>query len=172
MMSDVVAGVKADLAAREVPVEVLDGKEHVARDGAGNRIVFVESTDTFAPVARPGGNPRPVLIRVAGAEVRIWGVAFGGKDATPADHRATTNNLIHQFILALHKTAGASNLGYSVQSGQFNNEAEMQFGAEYILNIVAMVPIVDVPWPTVTGVQAEGPCNINLGGVLYPACGE
>lgn len=170
MIADVIAAVRAKMTERGIPAEVLDGLEHLPREGAGARVVWVETRDAFTAPQRSKGNPPTVLLRAAGADVHVWGVSTV-EGATPEQHRAVTNALVHQVLVALHLVAGASSLGYEVDAGEWNNDAEMHFGAEYTFHAVIKVPVVDEPWPVVEGLTATNVSTIEIGEQQAFACG-
>lgn len=177
MISDVITGVRAELAERGVPAEVLDGEEHLPRNNAdgevGQRVVFIETADTYPPLGMTGSgkNPPAKLLRAAGAVVHIWGVSAAA-DATPDDHRATTRTLLHQVLLAIRKAGGgSSNMGMEFTGGEWTRGGENRYGAEYVLQIVVKVPVVEEPWPVAEGVPFVGQSNMSIGGETFVGCG-
>lgn len=164
-LPNVVDLIAADFVAESVPCTVLYGPDHMAEHHAiAPRIVIVPTDDTYGAAqyvqqnAFPSGNmadgqnPRPILTRIEGARATIWARGATQSDATlqqRADYDAL-HALINQFILSLHR---ANPGNYNVSSGNTTETTRVdRFGYVYVLNFSVNVPIIDIAWPTETGV--------------------
>lgn len=123
---------------------ILVGKKYRFANEALRRIVFVPTSDSFEPVSNPGGNPRPILDVLVGADVHIW-----------ADDYYLAAALRDQFILALHRAvkrpaATPQKRGgeYKISKGEWTNETDHdQLGAEYTLSVSIKIPILERTFP-------------------------
>jgi hypothetical protein len=151
MLADVITAVRARLAAAGVSTPLLLGKTHLKRHGeGGDRLVIIPNDDQFGAGATqdfngPGGGPRnkPLITRMAGAEVHVWGVPPNPKAPNAdLDAQAAAETLLHAFIRELRNECRGQ---WKAVSGRWNNEiADLVYGAEYILQVTVDVPVVAV----------------------------
>jgi hypothetical protein len=184
MMADLVAAVSKALAAQGLLVEVRDGAEVPAQELEGTdpatglpipRIVFIENgyagnlPDRYdgptGAIALPGLSAAArhlylgFLTRTQAVEVRVWGFdttadASGNNIATPPQHRAAVNRLLHNsdttaeglgtgLLPALYSLMGMANITWLPQRGHFDNDQkDVKFGALYIFEMGLPIPVI------------------------------
>lgn len=163
---DVFDAIVADFTASSVPCTLLFGSDHIAEHNDSPRIVMVPTSDSYkapqyvtpSPVYNTmieGLNPRTVLTRIEGGQVHIWASGATQSDATlqqRADYVAL-HQLVNQFVLSLHRVNPGN---YEVTGGRtIETTRNVRRGYVYVLDFEVEVPIIDVPWPTETGVSQD-----------------
>lgn len=165
MLSDVITAVRARLVAAGVSTPLLLGRTHLKRHGdGGDRLVIIPSDDSYGAGATqdfngPGPGPRnkPLITRMAGAEVHVWGTAADFKAANAdLDAVAAAELLLHAFVRELRNECRGQ---WKAVSGRWNNDiADLVYGAEYILQITVDVPVTAVaktPLPSGTTITTS-----------------
>lgn len=167
MLADVMPLIAAKLVERGVNAPLLDGREALPQDTGASRYVWIETAHSFAP-RRASGNPQALLTCMAGCELHVLGVS-AAPAATPAQHRAVALELARKFLVALHRVAEGS---YELSSGTLQNDGELVYGAEYVLQFAVAIPIVDDEWPTVKLGPSDfvSTDSIMIGGTPIVAC--
>jgi hypothetical protein len=172
MLADVLTAVQAKLTAAGITSPFQVGRRFLAQKGVGgNRIVVIPNDDTFGAGktqdfnSKTGPGVQPARItRMAGAEVHVWGVPSSATSPTAdLESMAAAEVLLHAFVLQLRAVVRGQ---WSAVSGHWNNEIrDVGYGQEYILQITADIPVVDVffsPLPvgtTVTTTPSVAPGN-------------
>ncbi len=154
---DVAAEVALDFIKRSVPATVVFGPEFKAQDDAGMRVVFVPTRDSYSLVTHMGGmNPKMIRTRQYGCTVQIWSKAAQQPDPKdqPAAEWAASDALVNAFIVSM-MNVGANN--WLLGEGKHNTDTpHTQHGRQYDLSLTWNVPIVNVPWDTISDARTGG----------------
>jgi hypothetical protein len=161
VLADVYRAVAADFKSSGCNADVRFGLEFVAENTDSNRVTFVPTDDGvyLAPLGiqaagvpaaamANGTNPYPIMRRVAGADVHIWGAAprqEDGTDQLPRDYDVL-NALINQTALSLYRTCGLGGQ-LRIQGGKNIQSAHTRLGFTYVMRIQVEIPIVDIDFP-------------------------
>ena len=142
MRSVLYAAIATELLAINAYVVPLVGAEHLARNDAPPRMIFVEDADAITMIEGPGGNPRGLFSVVEGSECVIFG-----------ESRDHVEGMRDQFLTALHKAVKKGNAGtarggrYAVTKGGYKRSALIgRNGFEYRLGFGVLVAVVDRKW--------------------------
>lgn len=148
----VVEAIRQDFEKSGCPAKVLFGHRYLGQHDAPQRVVFVETSDTFeAPVSignvPTGNNPRAILKRRVGFEAHIWAAAAEQPNGS-SQHLSDDiflDKLVNQVCLSLYNVAPGNNQSLS---GQRKADDYQNRGIAYILKGTIDVPIVDIDWPS------------------------
>lgn len=130
MWSTIRSELAAWLEAEALALPVFLGKDYVAHHDVARRVVIVPTTDQWGPIESPGGNPRPLATRAAGADVLIHGPDF-----------ATTEALVHQVYRGIREACRTS---FEIVGGAWSNEiVTVEHGTLYTLQIRVAFAVTD-----------------------------
>jgi hypothetical protein len=147
-LQDVVRAVAADFAANGCPARVLFGKQYIAENDSPNRVVFVQTDDTYQPNTFGGRNPREVYVRNVGGEAHIWAAAPPQADASlqPFKDQEVLDALVNQVVLSLYNID--SGPGVTITNGSETQGVQLvRFGLAYVLRFTVQIPLLDIAFP-------------------------
>lgn len=133
MLSVIATELGAWLLSEAIELPVYFGKDFLAQFDAANRVVMVPTTDDWGDIESPGGNPRPLATRNAGADVYVH-----------AEDAATCEALVHQVFRGLREAARTC---LAVTGGEWNNDIKLnEHGAIYVLKIKIAFSVTDAAY--------------------------
>lgn len=118
--------------------------------------VIAPTANTFQLAATPSGSALPITTNGTGVQTVT--------EDPSLQQRADYNQLhalINQFILSLHRVNPGN---YRVHDGVTTETTRVdRFGYVYTLNFTVEVPIIDIAWPTETGVSQNSTVQLIRG---------
>lgn len=142
MLSVIFNAIAAELARINAYAPLLQGEQFVRQNDPPPRMIVYPIGDSMGPVEGPGGNPKPLLTLLEGAELVIHGQT-----------QDIVEGMRDQFLVALHHackrtTTNARRAGrFVVAGGKWTRSTLIaKNGFEYKLSFSVAFPIVDRRW--------------------------
>lgn len=179
MIHEIGVELSAQLAAKGLPIRVIDGPERRPTDTFANERIVIEHDskgDTFESRHLADKNPRTYMTRKIGVKITIYAQSPSA-NALEFEHRRRAEHILDMVLVALVKIAQARHNGWTPKSGKFVYTgdlaaSEVWGGVVYELEITFDRGVADRTWagqaaPTVStggvgGVPLQSKTEVSL----------
>lgn len=128
------------------------GEKDLARqDLAPPRIIWIPTTAKHTSAEKQKTNPRRLLTRAPSIVAHCW-AADTSQDATPMTHYDACEALVHNLIVALHKSAWGS---IEMGGEEWGQSDHANHGHVALVTFIPKVPVVEQAYVTVQATQLQ-----------------